>query len=86
MQPLKDNIGDSTVDAAQDALTDDYLKRFEDIENNNKKLVAIVKGFDSQPDDQQRLYAVMQYVRELQKHNDAMFDLLVEMNNFFGTK
>jgi len=75
----------STPDHSQEA-SDEYLAKFDTLSDCNHGLAQIVAGFGSQPDDQQRLYAVMNYVVALQKQNEHLYDLLVEMNNYFGSK
>lgn len=65
---------------------DEYVKRFEFVEAGNTRLKNIIASFAVQPDQDRRLFAVMHYIAELQKVNDNMYDLLVEMNNFFAPK
>jgi hypothetical protein len=36
--------------------------------------------------DQDRLYVVIGIIKEQQKLNEKMYDLRVEMNNYFGAK
>jgi hypothetical protein len=81
MENIKDNI--ESLDVIHDDAADKYMRRFETVESHNNTLKSILKEMDFHPDDQQRLYGVISYIHELQKQNNEMLDLMVEMNNFF---
>lgn len=65
---------------------DNYLKKFDAIENYNKQISLLVNTIDNQSDDQQRLYIAIRCIKSLINQNDKLLDLLIEMNNTFGSK
>ncbi len=85
-----DNIADPVVVApAVDPVadtSDDYLKRFDVVSAQSAQVSAVIAKFASQPDDQHRLYAAIDCIKAQQRLNEEMFDLLVEMHNFFSAK
>lgn len=99
MSMLPDNIN-STDNHVVDELTndptgdhvdvqevsDEYLKIFDEIESKNSNLKLLIDSLPIQPHDQSRLYILLNVVKEQQKLNEKMYDLMVEMNNYFGAK
>lgn len=86
---LKDNIADEEVSniammqPAKEA-DDEYLKRFDSLDQSNTYLRKIVDSLDRQPHDEARVRTLKEIVKVQQKVNEDLYDLLVEMNNFFG--
>lgn len=70
-----------TVDPA-----DEYMQRFDDVRDQIDRLDKVAKSIDHQPDQDHRLAVVMDYIRGQQTLINDMYDLLVEMNNFFAPK
>ena len=65
---------------------DEYMTKFEDVDTSNKNIAFCIDRIHTRPDDQQRLYAAIDCIKMMQKQQEATFDLLVEMNNLFGSK
>lgn len=70
-----------TQDAAEE-----YMKRFEAVEERNSRLRVLAANIENQPDQDQRLFAIMKYIADQQRLNDETYDLLVEMSNFLAEK
>jgi hypothetical protein len=47
---------------------------------------ATALKLDKQPHDQARVEVLIAYAKQLQEQNEKMYDLLVEMNDFFGSR
>jgi hypothetical protein len=92
---LNDNIAHSEINVTpqpikhsepteQDA--EDYMKRFESVDNQCTKLHEITILLKRQPDQDHRVRIMMNFIEAQQKLNTELYDLLVEMNNFFAPK
>lgn len=75
------HVRENTQDAAEE-----YMRRFEAVEERNSRLHVLAASIENQPDQDQRLFAIMKYIAEQQRLNDETYDLLVEMSNFLGEK
>lgn len=80
---LSDNIADDDVIVLD---SDTLLTRFDEVQLSVESLAEIAGGLKHQPHDQARVHEICRYVEQLQLQNEKMYDLLVEMNNFFGSK
>lgn len=74
------------VAPAQDAEYDEYMKKFDAVDAQNVRIEQIITGFNKQQYDQNKLYAAMDCIKELQKQNGLMYELIVEMNNYLGSR
>jgi hypothetical protein len=92
MANIQDNIADTevttsttadvTADGTADSVVDmDYLERFDKVSATNEQLAKILLALDKAPYDQERIQVSIKYLNLLQKQNESMYDLLVEMNN-----
>lgn len=86
--PKHDNIGDDAADHAEpkEEEVDDYMARFEKVDQLNNQLEKLAVDLKKAPHDQARVSALTAYVSVLQEQNSEMYSLLVEMNNFFAKK
>lgn len=94
--PIVDNSGDNidedlTEESVQPVVqtheiddSDDYLKRFDLVEASMTTVNNVIASLSTQPHDEARVKALVECVRAQQKVNEHLYDLLVEMNNFFG--
>jgi hypothetical protein len=83
MENVVDNI--AAVDTAEESFNEEeYLARFSNITESNQELNNIIKNIDTADCDQNRIVTLMQYVNKLQKQNEMLLDLLIDMNNCFG--
>jgi hypothetical protein len=78
-----DNIADAPAEAL-DQDTEEYMKRFDAIATKNQALRRKVASFGTMLDD--RLTVAIECIKAQQKLNDDIYDLLVDMNNFFAPK
>ncbi len=62
----------------------DYLEIFAVLSVESEHTKEMIAQINEQPDDQQRLYAAIRCIDLLQNNQEKMYDLMVEMNNFFG--
>lgn len=67
-------------------LAEKYMQKFAEVETKLKHMDDIVNKFAKQEHDQARLYVVMDYLKELHPLHGSLYDLMVEMNNFFAPK
>ena len=82
-----DNINpDAIIPPSPREDVDEYVGRFEVLEKLNAEGNAVLRSIDNQPNDQQRLYTAINYIKVQQKHNEELYELLVDMNNYFGSK
>ncbi len=85
-----DNIADTTnnpnVPPVDDAAADEYMKKFDVVEARLQRCATGLRALSNQPDQDHRLFALMRLADDQQKLNEQLFDLLVEMNNFFAPK
>lgn len=65
---------------------EELLKFFDKVGTGVETLATMVASLDKQPHDQARVEALVKYVKEWQAWNEHMYNLLVEMHNFFGGK
>jgi len=84
--PVHDPVVAPAVDPVAVDTSDDYLKRFDVVSAQSAQVSAVIAKFASQPDDQHRLYAAIDCIKAQQHLNEEIFDLLVEMHNFFSAK
>lgn len=80
-----DSVKNITIDKKDDEQLNDYMKKFDDLSSHNDNLDFQVYAIDDQSDDQQRLYAAIKCIKDLQVHNMKLYNLLVLMNNFFSS-
>jgi len=81
-----DNIADPHPTPAQDveSSVDDYLRRFDLVESSMERMSVLAAGVAHQPHDEARIRALTDCVLAQQKINANLYDLLVEMNNYFS--
>lgn len=79
------NIADNAdkKSSMQDS-ADHYLCHFEKLESSNGVLASCVGELSHQPHDEARVGALIRCLQSQQCVNEQLYDLLVEMNNFFG--
>ncbi len=63
---------------------DEYMQRFDSVEKSIADMATFINKLDKQPHDQARVEALIDCLKQQQKHNAELYDLLVEMNNCFG--
>ncbi|QYB17750.1 hypothetical protein PV-S19_0386 [Pacmanvirus S19] len=63
---------------------DEYMKKFDSVEKSVMDMSAVVSKLDKQPHDQARVEVLIHCLKQQQKHNTELYNLLVEMNNCFG--
>ncbi len=63
---------------------DDYLVRFERVDLANNKLNMLLENVKHQPHDEARIQLLLKCIAAQSSVNSEMYDLLVEMNNYFG--
>lgn len=91
-----DNIADDEPEVIQPADlppvqpesdgAEDYMKRFEAVEERTAICRTVAASITQQADQDQRLFACMKFIAEQQKLNEEMYDLMVEMSNFLGSR
>lgn len=59
----------------------DYLKLFDDFSDQNISLRNELESLNVQPDQDSRLKVIINYLQKLQKQNELLYNLLVEINN-----
>mgnify|MGYP001559261421 FL=1 len=84
-QQITESIKQITEPDAEDDY-DSYMKKFEDVEKGNIDLTEIMTRLTGKQTSENKINVLACYVRNLQKQNDRLYDLLVEMNNYFGSK
>lgn len=85
VNPVNGEVLHSNTDT-NDNDADEYMARFDAVENQNCLLKKLVNAIPQLPNQNARNAQIAQICQEQQKLNDQMFDLLVEMNNFFSPK
>jgi hypothetical protein len=98
---LEDNIADDHVDhteqqvpqvapaeVAKDGVdpADTLMAKFDVVQAGVEKMGVTAIKLDKQPHDQARVEVLIEYVKQLQEQNESMYDLIVEMSNFFGSR
>lgn len=63
---------------------DDYLMKFETIRNIINETQAAVDMVNEQPHDQARIECMQACMLKQQELNETLYELLVEMNNYFA--
>ncbi|SIP86132.1 Hypothetical protein PACV_419 [Pacmanvirus A23] len=63
---------------------DEYMRRFDSVEKSVMDMAVAINKLDKQPHDQARVEVLIGCLKQQQKHNAELYDLLVEMNNCFG--
>lgn len=89
INPLNGEILSSdhiNISVPEDAAADEYMARFDAVENQNLAVKELVRSLPNLPGQNARNLTIIQILAEQQKLNEQMFDLLVEMNNFFSPK
>lgn len=89
MDKANDNIlQDDLINTREkiDQAADDYMKRFESVDTQCTKLREIALLLKKQPDQDHRLLKALNFIEQQQKWNEDIYELLVEMNNFFAPK
>lgn len=76
-----DNIAADKLDAS-----DAIVERFDIVRASIEDLALLTDKLDNQPHDQARVNLLIQCTKALQLQNEKIYDLLVEMNDFFGAK
>jgi short subunit dehydrogenase-like uncharacterized protein len=74
----------TTVAAESDTDMDEYLRQFDKVGESNAALANILKLMAKAQHDQERIQILTQYCVHLQRQNEQLFDLLVQMNNVLG--
>ena len=90
---LEDNIADDEVAApvavpaeAADDSADVLMAKFDSVQTGIEQMGMTALKLDKQPHDQARVEVLIAYAKQLQEQNEKMYDLLVEMNDFFGSR
>lgn len=84
-----DNIADETAPtsaAADDLVADEYMKKFDIIDDRIQVGSNYLRPIAIQPDQDHRIALLIKFAENQQKLNEDMYDLLVRMNNFFAPK
>ena len=71
---------------AHDDATEAYLKIFDDVEKNIQGAADTIATVDAAPDVFARCYDLVDVVKAQQKALEGIYNLMVEMNNYFGNK
>ncbi len=80
-----DNIASESQEDAK-LSADAYMQQFANVEAQGATFRTMVEMIDVQPDQDARLFMLIKCIKQQQKLNDEMYDLLVEMNNFYAPK
>jgi hypothetical protein len=80
-----DNVSPATG-GDHDAATEAYLKIFDDVDKNIQVAADSIVTVDAAPDVFARCYELVDVVKAQQKAIEGIYNLMVEMNNYFGNK
>ena len=82
--PVAAPVSEVAAAAPAEDPTDLYMQHFADVQNNIKKLNELFGKIDPNYSTNDRVKALIEWVALSQLQHVRMFDLCVEMNNFFG--
>ena len=77
---------DNIADIVDDDMTNEYMSKFDAVEESHRILSVLVKSLDNQPNQDSRLAVTIKYITEQQKLNEITLGLLISMNNMFAPK
>ncbi len=85
---LSDNIADDDqgTTMVEDAATDEYMRKFEQVETRIQTSAKQLVSLHGHPTRDARLAALIGWAETQQKTVEDIYDLLVEMNNYWAKK
>lgn len=79
-----DNIADDAKIPAQET-DDEYMKKFDVVRKQLDENGTIISQLYVQPDQDHRIAVMREFLQGQQAYNEQVYDLLVEMSNFFSS-
>jgi hypothetical protein len=87
MSDTTDNIADEPiVPSVDDSATDEYMRKFELVEARIQACSRQMDVLRAQPNRDARVVALVNWTEHQQKAIEDIYDLLVEMNNYWAKK
>ena len=73
------------VDVKNNDSDDSYLRLFDILEQRDSELKTILHTLADSKNQDERIFALIKYVIESKKFNSVLIELLINMNNHFGS-